>query len=115
MKTDHKEILMSRNRTKRQHKVYVYEAMKNMLDGFAGHSVSENLFAISAAFLQQTGKCVDFLNEHDHLLIKEIRRAMTTCKALYAISQLFILIVFGPRQSCLSWATKPKKKKIKNN
>lgn len=80
VKTDHKEILIARNRTKRQHKVYIYGAMKNILDGFAGHSVSENLFAISAAFLQRIGKQVDFLNEHDQLLIKEIRRAITTCK-----------------------------------
>jgi hypothetical protein len=77
MKTDNKKILLARNRTKQQHKVYVYEAMKNMLDGFAGHSISENLFAISAAFLQQTGKCMGFLTYNDHLLIKEIRRAIT--------------------------------------
>lgn len=75
-KTNCKEILLARNRTKRQHKVYIYEAMKNMLDGFAGHSISENLFALSAAFLQQTGKCMDFLTERDLLLIKEIRRAI---------------------------------------
>jgi hypothetical protein len=77
MKTDHKEILAARNRTKQHHKAYIYEAMKNMLDGFAGHSISENLFAITAAFLQQTGECTDFLTDHDHLLIKEIRRAIT--------------------------------------
>ena len=71
---------MARNRIKRQNKVYLYEAMKNILEGFAGHTFSENVFAITAAFLQQIGKSVDYLKPADHLLIKEIRRAITTCR-----------------------------------
>jgi hypothetical protein len=79
MKTDFTEILLARNRTKRQRKIFVYEAMANMLEGFAGHSVSENIFGIVAAFLQQTGHKMDFLKDSDRLIIKEIRRAITSC------------------------------------
>ena len=80
MITDHTEILLARNRTKRQHKVYIYEAMANMLDGFAGNSISENICMIVAAFLQQCGKNMDFLKSYDHLKIQGIRRAITSLK-----------------------------------
>jgi hypothetical protein len=79
MKPECKENLIARNKTKLQRKVFVYEAMVNMLDGFAGHSVSENIFGIVAAFLKQTGHNMDFLKESDTLIIKEIRRAITSC------------------------------------
>jgi hypothetical protein len=73
---DCSEILLARNRTKLQHKVYTYEAMKNMLDGFAGNSISENFFGIVAAFLEQTGHKMDFLKPCDKLIIKNIRRVL---------------------------------------
>jgi hypothetical protein len=76
MKTNCSEILLARNRTKKQHKVYLYEAEINMLNDFAGGSVSENVHAIIAAFLKQTGHIMSFLKEKDHLQINNIHRAI---------------------------------------
>lgn len=77
---DFKTVLRARNRTKRQHKIYIYEAMKNMLDGYGGNSVSENCFGIVAAFLERTGHKMDFLTEKDRLIINKLRRAITSNK-----------------------------------
>jgi hypothetical protein len=74
------EILLSRNKSKRQHKVYIYEAMCNMLSGFAGHTISENIFALTASFLERTGHKMDFLKSSDRLIINDIRRAITSCR-----------------------------------
>ena len=52
--------------------------MANMLDGFAGGTVSENICAIVAAFLEKTGHNMIFLKDCDRLRIKEIRRAITS-------------------------------------
>ena len=71
------QILMARNRVKKQHKVYLYEAEINMLDGLAGGSVSENVHAIIASFLRKTGHVMDFLKETDTMQINRIRRAIT--------------------------------------
>lgn len=71
---------MARNRTKKVHKVYTYEAIKNILDGYAGNTVSENMFAITAAFLLQTGHKLEFLTIKDMALINNIRRAITDNK-----------------------------------
>ena len=59
-------------------KIFLYEAMANMLDGFAGGTVSENICAIVAAFLEKTGHNMIFLKDYDRLRIKEIRRAITS-------------------------------------
>jgi hypothetical protein len=72
-----KTILLARNKTKQQHKVYIYEAMCNMLEGFAGHTISENIFALTAAFLEKTGHKLDFLKDSDRLIINDLRRAIT--------------------------------------
>jgi hypothetical protein len=71
------EIHLCRNRTKQQRKIYLYEAMCNMLEGFAWHSTSENVFALTAAFLEKTGHRLEFLKTSDRLLINDIRRAIT--------------------------------------
>jgi len=73
------EILMARNRTRKQHKVYLYEAEISMLNGFAGGTVSDNVHAIVASFLNKIGKKMDFLKERDINRINEIRRAITHC------------------------------------
>jgi hypothetical protein len=78
--TDHRSLLLARNKTKRQYKDYMYEAMRNMLTGFAGHSASENVFAVVAAFLEKTGHDMAFLKDADRLIIKEIRRAIAGLK-----------------------------------
>lgn len=72
-----RDILLARNRTKKVHKVYTYEAIKNILDGYAGNTTSENMFAITAAFLLQTGHKLDFLTARDMGLINNIRRAIS--------------------------------------
>lgn len=77
MQTDYNKILVARNRTKKVHKVYTYEAIKNMLDGYAGNTISENMFGIVAAYLQQTGHDMSFLKDKDLLIINKIRRVMT--------------------------------------
>ena len=78
--TDHQTILQARNKTKIQHKVYCYEAMKNMLDGFAGNSISENFFGIVSCFLEKTGHPMDFLNQHDKLIMNKLRRVIAEKK-----------------------------------
>lgn len=77
-KTNCSEILAARNRTKRKHRVYLYEAEIAMLDGMAGGSVSENVHAIVAAFLKRIGKQMNFLKPCDIMRINEIRRVITT-------------------------------------
>ena len=74
---DHSGILIARNRTRQAHKVYLYEATKKMLDGFAGGTVSDNVNAIVCAFLEKTGHDMSFLKTRDRLRIKEIRRVLT--------------------------------------
>jgi hypothetical protein len=71
---NHHNVLIARNRTRRQHKVYLYEAEMNMLSKFG--SVSDTVHAIVAAFLKKTGHDMSFLKERDHNKIKEIRRAI---------------------------------------
>jgi hypothetical protein len=71
------ELLIVRNRTRKQHKIYLYEAEINILNGFAGGTVSDNVHAIIAAFLLKTGHSLPYLKERDHNRIKEIRRAIT--------------------------------------
>jgi hypothetical protein len=79
MSANCKEILLARNRVKKQHKVYLYEAEIGMLDGMAGGSVSENVHAIVASFLRRIGKQMDYLKEEDIKQINNIRRAIATC------------------------------------
>jgi hypothetical protein len=74
----HTEIYLARNRTKRQHKIYLHEATINMLNGFAGGTVSENVNAIVCAFLQKIGKQMNYLDDQTLRQINEIRRALTT-------------------------------------
>jgi hypothetical protein len=78
--TDHTAIKMARNRVRIQHKVYLYEAEINMLDGFAGGTVSDNTHAIVASFLRKTGKKMDFLKKRDLNRINELHRAITAIK-----------------------------------
>jgi hypothetical protein len=75
-----RSMLLARNKTKRQHKVYLYEATINMLDGFAGGTVSDNINAIVSAFFLRCGKDMPYLKKRDTFRIKEIRRAITLLK-----------------------------------
>ena len=77
---NHGEVLLARNRTRMQHKVYLYEAEINMLDGFADGTVSDNVHAIVASFLRKIGKRMDFLKERDLNRIKALHRAITDNK-----------------------------------
>jgi hypothetical protein len=78
-KKNYNEILLARNRTKKQHKVYLYEAEISMLSDLADGSVSENVHAIIASFLRKIGKQMDFLKEEDIKQINAIRRAIAPC------------------------------------
>lgn len=73
-------ILLARNRVRRQHKIYLYEAEINMLKGFTDGTISDNVHAIVAAFLSRIGRDMSFLKERDLSRIKEIRRAITNNK-----------------------------------
>lgn len=79
MRNSHTEILLARNRTRKQHKVYLYEAEINMLNGFAGGTVSDNVHAIVASFLRKIGKQMNFLKERDNSRINALRRAIKHC------------------------------------
>jgi hypothetical protein len=76
--TDCSEVLLARNRTKRQVKVFMYEAIGNMLEGMAGQTRSENVFGLCCAFLERTGHKLDFLKPSDRLIIKNLRGAIST-------------------------------------
>jgi hypothetical protein len=77
MKIDCSEIRMARNRIKRQHEIYLYEAEINMLKSLECGSVSEIVHAIVASFLRKIGKDMKFLKSYDLLKIKEIYNAIT--------------------------------------
>lgn len=77
--TDHDKILLARNRTRKQHKVYLYEAEINMLDGLAGGTVSDNAHAIIASFLSKIGKQMNFLKYRDINRINALHMAITSC------------------------------------
>jgi hypothetical protein len=77
---DCSKILLARNRTRKQHKVYLYEAEITMLDGLAGETISDNVHAIVASFLIKTGHEMKFLKWRDHNRINELRRAITALK-----------------------------------
>lgn len=74
------EILLARNRVKEPHKVYLYEAQMNILSGFAGGTVSENVHAIVAAFLGRIGKKMPYLKKRDIKQINNIRRVIATLR-----------------------------------
>ena len=71
-------ILKARNRVKRVHKVYMHEATVNMLNDFAGGTVSENVNAIVCAFLQKIGRDMSYLDDKTVKQINNLRRAITT-------------------------------------
>ena len=69
-------IYSARNHTKRQYKVYLYEAQAAMLKSL-GCTRSEAVFGITAAFLGRIGKRIDLvLTPADRLIIHKIRRAI---------------------------------------
>ena len=74
------QIVLARNRTWRQHKVYLYEAEINMLRSMGCGSVSDTVHGIVAAFLERTEHVVDFLKPRDRLIIQNLRRAITSCR-----------------------------------
>ena len=71
------EILMARNRTRVPHKIYLYEAEKNMLQAMGCGSVSDTVHGILAAFLSRTGHRMEFLKTRDRLIIDKIRRGLS--------------------------------------
>ena len=77
MKTDYSIIRLARNKTKRQHEIYLYEAEINMLKELKCGTVSEIVHAITASFLRKIGKDMKFLKDCDLLKIKEIHNAIT--------------------------------------
>ena len=74
-KIDLNDVLIARNRTRVQHKVYLYEAMINMLKKYG--SVSDSIMAICACYLERSGCDVSFLKERDRLKMKEMHRAIS--------------------------------------
>ena len=70
------EILIARNRTKGQHKVYFHEATWNMLGTVTDGTASETANAIVCAFLQQTGHHMHYLDDATISQINKIRRAI---------------------------------------
>jgi hypothetical protein len=77
MKTDFKGVLLARNRHKKQHKAYMYEAQIDLLKGIGGNTASENVFALVSMLLKKLGKQQDFLTEKDTLIINNLRRAIS--------------------------------------
>jgi hypothetical protein len=80
--TKETKIYLSRNRTKKQHEVYLYEAEINMLQTIADKtsgrkSVSKIVHAIVADFLMKNKRSLEFLTDLDSLEIKDLDNAIT--------------------------------------
>ena len=76
------KIYLSRNKTKKQHEVYLYEAEINILqtivDKTSGRkSVSKIIHAIVADFLIRNKRTLEFLTDLDKIEIKELHNAIT--------------------------------------
>lgn len=77
MGNDKKSSLIARNRSKKQHKVYLCEAEIDMIKDLSCGTVSKTIHAIVAAFLSRIGNDMSFLKRCDHIQINNIRRAIT--------------------------------------
>jgi hypothetical protein len=80
-----KEIHLSRNRFKKQHEIYFYEAEINLLQTIANKtlgrkSVSKVVHVIVADFLLKNGKILNFLTDTDNKEIKDLHNAITCNK-----------------------------------
>jgi hypothetical protein len=76
LKTDYREILIARNRTKKRYQDFRYEAMQNMMQSFCG-SASEFSFAVCAMALKAMKKKMDFLTDDDNKIINDLRIRIT--------------------------------------
>ena len=76
-KSDHLEILLHRNKTKLQHKTYLYEGMKNIIKA-KGFTVSEFMFGCSLMAIEKmNGRKLEFINCRDRLILRDLRRAIS--------------------------------------
>ena len=66
------EILLARNRTKRRHNDFMYEAMRNIMQSATG-SASEFAFACSAMAIEKKRGPLPFITDADRLIINKIR------------------------------------------
>lgn len=83
--TDHDAIYLARNKTRRQYKIYLYEAEAEMLrtlsmltDG--KQSRSDIMHIILSCFLEQKGFATDYLKTGDRLKMRQLRRAISQLK-----------------------------------
>lgn len=80
MKTDHENVLLERNKTKLQHKSYLYEGMKNII--LANNiTVSQWMFGCSLMAIEEmNGKVLPYIKTQDRLILNKIRRAIKHSK-----------------------------------
>ena len=81
MSSEFDRIYLARNRVKKPHKVYLYEAEINMLRGLSHFlpnkvSVSDTVHAIVALTLVRAGKDFSYLKDKDKSKIKALCRAL---------------------------------------
>lgn len=74
---DSKEILVARNRFRKAHKVFMYEAELNLLSGLGVGSISDTIHAIVSDYLIKIGKKLPYLKERDIKKIMALRKAIT--------------------------------------
>ena len=79
MKPNHEEILAARNRTKRRCNIFYYEAMGNIARAH-GFTASQFFFGCAAMAMQAMRKDMDFLNDSDKLILKNLRVCISSCK-----------------------------------
>lgn len=71
------KILIARNRTKLQHKTYLYEGMKNIILA-NNFTVSEFMFGCTLMAIEKmNSKSLEFVTDKDRLILRDLRRAIT--------------------------------------
>ena len=76
MGTNHDEILLARNKIKLQHKIYLYEGMKNIIveNGF---TISQWMFGCGLMAIEAMNKIqLPYVKSSDRLILNNIRRAI---------------------------------------
>lgn len=77
---DHNNILLARNKTKLQHKVYIYEGMKNIILANK-FTVSQWLFGCGAMAIESMNKIkLPYISDNDRLILFNLRKAIKHIK-----------------------------------
>ena len=76
MGTNHAKILLARNKIKIQHKIYLYESMKNIISE-NGFTISQWMFGCGLMGIEAMNNMqLPYVKNSDRLILNNIRRAI---------------------------------------